>query len=159
MGGGITGGPIPTGKCYGGLPSRKHADDLLDRYIFGCKEGNRITPYWPVSLAMVVEDGDVKAVFCEKQLGSNFFDPKSVSSPGLDLDELQSYVDFLCEHKTEDGCEKDSDEEELKMILFGTNGFIRHISTTKQLKRTISNYQKGTLEPIAGSKGRSDQLT
>ncbi|OWQ78000.1 hypothetical protein CEE63_03040 [Stenotrophomonas maltophilia] len=145
-----------TGSCYSGRPSSHHAVILEGSLTVGLQLGNNFHPGWPTALADFFSTAQAVR-FCHK-------DPKALTVPsscllelGLEIDELQTYVNFLCTEKKSDGCERDVLEEDLKMILIGSQGFIRHITNTTELMNVIKAYREDRLVPTLGVSPRFNE--
>lgn len=137
------------GLCYSGRPSSKHAMDLLGSLTIGLTNGSILVPRWPLTLAELFH-GVIKARFCLKHPTATSVRSADLLELGLEVDELQTYVNFLCTEKASDGCAKGVLEEELKMMLIGSQGFVRHISNTTELMNVITAYRENRLTPTPG---------
>jgi hypothetical protein len=138
------------GSCYSGRPSRTHATALLDSLSIGQHNEKKFYPSFPLSLTDVLLPQRYTSCFCLKNPTANFIDPSALLPLGLEVDELQDYVNFLCKESIEDGCQKNTLEEDLKMMLVGSNGFIRHIRKTSELAQVITAYKQNSLIPTPG---------
>ncbi len=137
------------GSCYSGRPSSQHALVLLASLTVGLTNGSILIPCWPLTLAELFQ-GAMKARFCHKHPTATSVRSTDLLELGLEVDELQTYVNFLCTERASDGCEKDVLEEELKMMLIGSQGFVRHISNTTELMNVITAYRENRLTPTPG---------
>lgn len=137
------------GSCYSGRPSSQHALVLLASLTVGLTNGSILIPCWPLTLAELFQDA-MKARFCHKHPTATSVRSTDLLELGLEVDELQTYVNFLCTERASDGCEKDVLEEELKMMLIGSQGFVRHISNTTELMNVITAYRENRLTPTPG---------
>ncbi|MCU1064779.1 hypothetical protein [Stenotrophomonas maltophilia] len=149
------------GSCYSGRPSSRHASILLKSLTVGVTNGSIFIPRWPLSLADLFSESGT-ARFCHKQPAATSVPFNGLLELGLEVDELQTYVNFLCTEKASDGCNKDVLEEDLKMMLIGSQGFIRHITNTAELMNVIAAYREHRLTPTPGLKPdvtRHPQLT
>lgn len=137
------------GSCYSGRPSSQHALVLLGSLTVGLTNGSVLIPQWPLTLAELFHDA-IKARFCHKHPTATSVRSTDLLELGLEVDELQTYVNFLCTERASDGCDKDVLEEELKMMLIGSQGFVRHISNTTELMSVITAYREHRLTPTPG---------
>lgn len=137
------------GSCYSGRPSSKHASALLRSLTVGLTNGSVLIPRWPLTLAELFHDA-IKARFCHKHPTATSVRSTDLLELGLEVDELQTYVNFLCTEKASDGCDKDVLEEDLKIMLIGSQGFIRHITSTAELMNVIAAYREHRLTPTPG---------
>ncbi|XHH27929.1 hypothetical protein WIW49_10580 [Xanthomonas euroxanthea] len=140
---------VPPGHCYSGRPSSTHVDNLRANYHVGTYQHPTFSPRWPLSIADVLVNQSSKASFCINP-GLASVPTNAVLPLGLELQELQKYVNFLCRESIADGCQQDSMEEDLKMILLGSNGFIRHITSTRLLLKVVEEYLNGRLLSTPG---------
>jgi len=143
---------IKPGSCYSGRPSSAQAAALIDSFTIGLADSRRFYTLWPLSLKQVLFGVEHQPHFCLKQPSAKFVTASDLAPLGLEIDELQDYVNFLCKEKTTDGCKTDSLEEELKMILIGDRGFIRHVTHTSKLMQVVLNYKEDSLTPTVGRK-------
>lgn len=141
---------IKPGSEYSGIPSHKYAKVLLARLPSGLASKTHLAPKWPLTLREMTSEGAVAARSCLKEPGAASVMRSDLRSPGLTMDELQTYVDFLCKESTQDGCKRDETKEDLKLILAGTRGFIRHIGNTSELAIIIAAYKEDQLQPTKG---------
>lgn len=137
------------GSCYSGRPSSGHAIFLAQSLTVGLTNGSIFHPRWPLSLADFFLPLSA-ARFCCKQPDATSVRPVDLLELGLEVDELQAYVNFLCTERESDGCKKEVLEEELKIMLIGSQGFVRHISNTTALMNVITAYREQRLTPTLG---------
>lgn len=138
------------GACYSGRPSKSHATSLLLSLPIGLADANHLIPKWPLTMREMMSTGTWMACSCKKSPDASTVKASDLLPVGLDMEELQQYVDFLCKESTEDGCQQNQIEEDLKLVLMGTKGFIRHISGTSQLMMVIRAYKANQLKPTKG---------
>lgn len=139
----------PPGSCYSGCPSSRHAIFLTQSLTVGLTDGSIFHPRWPLSLADFFLPS-AAARFCHKLPNDTSVRSADLLELGLEVDELQTYVNFLCTERKSDGCEKDVLGEELKIMLIGSRGFVRHISNTTELMSVITAYREHRLTPTPG---------
>lgn len=154
---------LPTGKalkqpgsCYSGRPSSQHAVTLEGSLTVGLESGNSFHPHWPLTLANFFSPPNAVR-FCHKDPSAQSVPVSSLLELGLDVDEMQAYVNFLCTEKKSDGCDRDILEEDLKMMLIGSQGFIRHITNTTELMNVIKAYREDRLVPTLGVSPRFNE--
>lgn len=137
------------GSCYSGRPSSQYAFALIRSLTVGLTDGSSFAPRWPLTLAELFSLHHTPR-FCQKDPAATSVKKTDLMELGLDVDELQNYVNFLCIERQSDGCDRDALGEELKLMLIGSQGFVRHISHTNELMNVIAAYRDNTLVPTPG---------